>query len=206
MTPKNEVEHGVCSYCGADRSGPSAEAHEPNCLYAEPEPQGSDNSAGPGVPPSAELKDRAQRRVQKLMGRSSTISFDKPSLADELELFASSILEGERHQKTFKGFVAIGCGKHVRNSMGSLAYDLDCLDCQRQPMMAWWKGSPPIDLEQQLAEARDQAEELRANYQQACEDRSEVDRLSEIQRTRIQQLEGQLEDNAMRGPLDGCGA
>lgn len=60
----------------------------------------------------------------------------------------------------FKGFVSIGCGKHVRNSMGSLSYDLDCLDCQRQPMMAWWSGSPPKDMEQALTEARTQLQRI----------------------------------------------
>lgn len=63
--------------------------------------------------------------------------------------------------RKFKGFVAIGCGKHVRNAMGSLAYGLDCLDCQKQPMMAWWEGSQPQpQLSAQTEEARELLEVL----------------------------------------------
>lgn len=41
----------------------------------------------------------------------------------------------------FKGWVAFGCGKHPFNAMGATAYNIDCIDCQRQPKLAWFAGS-----------------------------------------------------------------
>lgn len=51
--------------------------------------------------------------------------------------------QGEGPQRKFKGWVTFGCGKHLRNVNGGTAYDVDCLDCQKQPTVAWFEGETP---------------------------------------------------------------
>jgi NTP pyrophosphatase (non-canonical NTP hydrolase) len=51
----------------------------------------------------------------------------------------------------FKGYIVFGCGKHPRNAQGANGYDIDCLDCQRQPAAAWFDG---MDVERYFKNGR----------------------------------------------------